>query len=206
MSWLRIVVCSLLPLIASPAYAVETLGEGSAAVTNGNSAAAKMRAVKAALADATYSIGMYLQSEQELDGLQLKTDRVRVKTRGRILNYQVIEDREKDGIVYVKVRAEVQPEAVSEPEHKKKSLRFGISLEEIPLGDDRYRLVLSRTVGPFFSNGADGEMLLELRQYAEEKRRAGGYDKVDIEHYMEYLRHGLLVRERVAEAEVIFNH
>lgn len=196
-------VCCLLSLLAPLTYAVETIGEGSAAVTNGNSAAAKMRAVKAALADATYSLGMYLQSEQELDGLQLKTDRVRVKTRGRILNYQVIEDREKDGIVYVKVRAEVEPEAVSEPERNKKTLRLGISLEETSLGDDRYRLVLSRTVGPFFSNGADGEMLLELRQYAEEKRRAGGYEKVAIEHYMEYLRNGLLIRERVAEADIL---
>lgn len=200
---LAFMVCCSLLLLAPSVFAIEAFGEASAVISNGDIAAAKAQAVKAALAEAAARHGAFLSSEQKTDGQQLSSEHVSLKVQARIRNYVVVDSVESDGVISVKIRADVEPAPARFAEHRQHRVRIGVGLEEVQLGEDRFRLILSRMAGPFFSSGADGEMVQEIRHYAEAMRADGGYDSVLIERYKEYIRSGLLTRERVAEAEIL---
>lgn len=203
-AWALGICCGLMLLAGPAAFAVDAFGEGSAVISNGDVAAAKAQAVKAALAEAAAKHGAFLSAEQEMDGQQLKSERIKLNAQARILNYQVVDTSQSDGVIFVKVRADVEPAPARFAERRQHALRMGVTLEEVPISEDRFRLILSRMAGPFLSSGADGEMTQELRYYAEAMRLDGGYDSFVMESYKEYLRSGLLTRQRVAEAEFLF--
>ena len=198
--------CGLLLLTATPALALEAFGEGSAVIIKGDVTAAKAQEVNAALAEAAARHGAVLHAEQETNGQQLKSEHVSLKAQARIRNYSVVDSSENEGVLWVKIRADVEPAPARYGERRQHRVRLGVALEEMQIGEDRFRLTLSRMAGPYFSAGAEGEMVQEIRHYAEAMRIEGGYDNVVMDRYKEYLRSGLLTRERVAEAEITLKH
>lgn len=194
--------------LAGPAAAIETLGEGMAAIVGGDTRAARAQAIRAALSEAAAFRGMRLESTQETDRYQLTVDKIRIEARAKINGYQIVDEQNKGDLYAVRLRADVVADdgagAVITPSTREISLRLGWTLHETDLGGGTYRLVLTRKLIQPTATGGDGEALLEVRRHAEQLLLDKAYANYSIDRYSESQRERVLWREKIVEARLSF--
>lgn len=199
LSWAGILLFGMLTHAAIEAHADDATGEGSAMIVNGDTFSAKSKATKAALADAAYKQGFFLQAEQIAERHQLTADKIQIKTYAKISRYEVIETVALNDAVHVRIRAHID---TNQFKPRQKSLGLGTTLEEIPFGIGQYRLVLTKVLLPSLSPRAYGESLVQLRDYAEQLRQEGGFSAYTIVNYSESISPGLFFKNMTAQAKV----
>lgn len=189
-------------------FAVEVIGEGMASldstgevviVDDARGRSARAEAVRRALADAASKAGVELRSTQEVSQGQLITDLIRLRSKGSVRTYRVLEERSEGGYYYVKVAADI-----TEGKREASFNPIGWSLKEFPAGENRVRIHLTKPLVRMLTNGGDGEYIEVVRSYARSIVDEMGFTGFVIERYSESLRSGLLLQERVVEADIGF--
>lgn len=111
-------VFALLTCFAATSQAAEgdaVEGKGEAAITNGDKAAAKERATKAALRDAVErTLGTFVVSDSQTKDFQLVKDQILATSSGYVSKYDVIDEKEENGAMVVRVKAVVGQGRISE--------------------------------------------------------------------------------------------
>ncbi len=88
--------------------------QGQAAILDGDKAAAHDKAIDDALRKAVEStVGTMISSETITENYQLISDRIYSQAEGYVRKYQVVDEKEEDGVIIVEIKAEVSVGAVS---------------------------------------------------------------------------------------------
>lgn len=96
----------------SKAPDARVLATGEAEIAYGDTAAARHRALRRAIENASLQVNARVQSTQVLENGALVIDHLRINSSAKVQNLQVVDEYERDGLYIVEIMAWVSPDQV----------------------------------------------------------------------------------------------